>query len=260
MNTFQEKIISWYNTNKRNLPWRNTTNPYHILVSEIMLQQTQVSRVIEKFNQFIKAFPTLEVLASATKQEILSMWIGLGFNSRALRLQKTAQILVSKYNSLIPKDELELQKLPGIGPYTSRSIVIFAYNKDIVTIDTNIRRILIHEFQLPANVSDKELEDIAKQNLLLGQSRKWHNALMDYGALVLTTSKTGIPAKTKQSTFKGSKRETRAAILKTIVRKGPQKKSALEKQHTHTQFQEILEQLEKEKIIEITNNICSLQE
>lgn len=259
MNAFQNKILTWYQNNKRDLPWRNTTNPYFIMVSEIMLQQTQVSRVIEKYNQFIARFPTLQDLASASKQELLELWIGLGFNSRALRLQETAKILVKNYGGNIPDDETELRKLPGIGPYTSRAILAFAFNKDVPAIDTNIRRILIHEFDLPENITEKELEMIAWENVPCGKSKDWHNALMDYGACMLTARNTGIAPKSKQSKFIGSSRQTRAAIVRDIVQNGVQEKKILVKQHPHKEFEHILSQLVKEGILEENNNSYSLR-
>jgi A/G-specific adenine glycosylase len=219
VNALQKKIFSYYEKEGRDLPWRHTTNRYYILVSELMLQQTQVSRVIEKYVAWIERFPTVQSLAKAPLKEVLALWSGLGYNSRAKRLQDTAKILMEKYNGKVPSTAEELITLPGIGPYTSRSVLIFADNQDLATVDTNIRRILIHELQLPETISDKELFAHAQKLLPKGRSRDWHNALMDYGATHLSARKTGIQAKTKQSTFKNSRRYYRGQILKILTQK-----------------------------------------
>ena len=151
---FQRKIFSWWKEYKREFPWRETTNPYHILVSEIMLQQTQAERVVPKFLEFLDRFPTIEHLAKATPSEVLALWSGLGYNKRAIYLQEAAQYLIKKKN--FPKTPTDLQEIKGIGKYTSRSILIFAYNMDIATVDTNIRRILIAEGFATEEMKEKE--------------------------------------------------------------------------------------------------------
>ncbi|MHA1244983.1 MAG: A/G-specific adenine glycosylase, partial [Candidatus Heimdallarchaeota archaeon] len=138
---FRKKIFDWWVKNKRELPWRQTEDPYKIMVSEIMLQQTQVSRTIEKYLAFIEKFPTLKALADASPADVLTLWSGLGYNRRALWLQEAAKEIVAIGE--FPKTPDALIKMKGIGPYTSRSILIFAFNQDVATIDTNIRRILI---------------------------------------------------------------------------------------------------------------------
>src|SRR3989338_11480528 len=133
----QQKILSWYKKNKRDLPWRKTTDPYAILVSEMMLQQTQVDRVLSKYKAWLQEFPTMQHLARAPPAVVLRCWSGLGYNRRALHLQKAAQIIVEKYHGEFPQTSELLRALPGIGPYTSHSLLIFAYNQDEVTVDTN---------------------------------------------------------------------------------------------------------------------------
>lgn len=226
--SLQEKILTFYKEKGRHdLPWRKTTNRYFIFVSEIMLQQTQVDRVIPKYNEWIKKFPTPHALAHALLQEVLTTWSGLGYNSRGKRLQDAAKIIEEQYNGITPDDPEELIKLPGIGPYTAKSICIFADNKDVATVDTNIRRILIHELKLKEETSDKELFNIAEIILPKGKSRDWHNALMDYGATYLTARRSGIKPKTKQSKFIGSKREIRGAIMKLLSKEDKLKKDNL---------------------------------
>ena len=218
MQDFQERILSFYQENKRDLPWRKTTNRYHIMVSEFMLQQTQVSRVIPKYEAWLEAFPSPSALAAAPLPQILQLWQGLGYNNRAKRLQDSCKIIMTEHNGVVPGSPQELIQLPGIGPYMARSIPIFADNLNIATVDTNIRRILIHEFDLPDTISDKELQELADGLVPQGKSRDWHNALMDYGAKVLTARNSGISPKTKQSKFEGSTRWYRSQILKLLLK------------------------------------------
>jgi A/G-specific adenine glycosylase len=162
IHTIQQNILSWYAKSGRKLPRRQTRDPYAIHISEVMLQQTQVDRVIPYFHTRMKDFPDYKTLAKASKTDLLSHRSGLGFNSRALRLQQCAQELVTKYTSQVPKDRVELQKLPGIGPYTSAAIMAFSRNLPIPVIDTNIRRVLIFLFKLPETITAKALEAFAE--------------------------------------------------------------------------------------------------
>ena len=213
--TFQEKIFKWWKDYKRDFPWRETTNPYFIMVSEIMLQQTQAPRVVEKYLDFIKKFPNMKSLSDSSQTDLLSMWSGLGYNRRAIWLQEAVREILDPEK--FPQTPKQLQKLKGIGPYSARSILIFAYNYDIATVDTNIRRILIAEGFAKESTSEKELLIIAEHLLPKGKSRDWHNALMDYGSIVLTASKTGIKPTSQQSKFKGSEREKRGKLLKFLL-------------------------------------------
>ena len=212
---FQSKVMDWWAENTRDLPWRRNPSPYNVLVSEVMLQQTQVSRVIHKYNQFLNEFPSVESLASAETRELLKVWSGLGYNRRALWLREAAREIVERGE--FPQTERELRKLKGVGPYTSRSILIFAYNKDLAAVDTNIRRVLIATGFAEENMSEKELQPIADKLLLRGRSRDWHNALMDYGSIVLTSSNTGISPISKQSCYEGSSRQIRGAVIRVLT-------------------------------------------
>ncbi len=215
--TFQCKVRDYYHQHGRTLPWRQTTDPYKILISEIMLQQTQVDRVTPYYTTWISRWPTVTDLAQAPRKDVLQAWLGLGYNNRAMRLHAAAKIIAEKYQGNVLK-ALEEEKLPGIGPYTKKAVRIFAANANMVTIDTNIRRILIHEFKLLSSVADKDLEALALQCLPKGRSREWHNALMDYGATLLTSRKTGIRPKTTQTRFEGSDRQLRAKLLRIFLR------------------------------------------
>lgn len=215
--SFQKKIMGRYNTHKRDLPWRDSHDPYRVLISEVMSQQTQVERVVPKFHHFIQTLPSIQDLARVEKSLLLSLRSGLWFNSRALRLQQAANIICTEYDGEVPRDRWVLLDLPGIWPYTSASICAFAYNMPEPVVDTNIRRVLITELFLDHNASTKELESIARQCIPEGKSNDRHNALMDYGSLVATAKSTGIKPISKQSTFKWSDREVRWWILKQLV-------------------------------------------
>ena len=262
MNELQQRILSYYKKHGRDLPWRRTTNRYHIMVAEVMLQQTQVSRVLPKYEAWIIQFPTVQALAEAPLREVLARWSGLGYNSRGKRLQDAAKIIVSQYGGEVPSSVDKLLSLPGIGPYTARSILIFADNKDIATVDTNIRRILIHELQLEEHTSDKELFAHAQTLLPTGRSREWHNALMDYGARILTSRKTGIKAKTKQSTFKHSRRYYRGQILKLLTQKETITRKRLQQLYSDCPYdlQTLLDELRAEGILVKKNRSYLIRE
>lgn len=208
------------------LPWRKTRDVYRILVSEVMLQQTQVERVVPFYNNFIKQFPTAKKLAAAPLAEVLKAWQGLGYNRRAKMLRKAGGVLVSRKITTIP----ELEALPGVGPYTARAVAAFAWNEDVIFIETNIRTTVIqHFFPHKKEISDKEIEKILLQALPKGRAREWYSALMDYGAAL---KRSGISHNArnktykKQSKFAGSLREVRGAILRALLQK-PAKKNSL---------------------------------
>lgn len=235
---FRSKVLSYYEQSGRKLPWRQTTDPYKILVSEMMLQQTQVDRVVPYYEKWITAWPAVQDLANASRRAVLSTWMGLGYNTRAVNFHKTAQIITRRFKGDVLSAVGDFKALPGIGPYTARAVEIFAANKDVVTVDTNIRRIFIHEFGLD-NPSDQELWSLAERCLPRGRSRDWHNALMDYGSAVLTSRQTGISPKTKQSRFQGSDRQVRARIVRYLLTNTTATVSALQK-HTKTDMKRLL--------------------
>lgn len=215
---FHKKIFDFYYLNRRQFPWRETTDRYAVMISEIMLQQTQTERVIPKFEAWLHQFPDIPHLTAAPLRDVLAFWSGLGYNSRAVRLHQCAALINERYGGVVPSQPQLLKQLPGIGEYTSRSIPIFADNGDFAAVDTNIRRIFIHEFALPETISAAKLQEFADAALPCGQSRAWHNALMDYGALHLTSKKSGIAPLTRQSKFAGSKRWYRGRLIKELVR------------------------------------------
>lgn len=248
----QHTIRERYADHRRILPWRQTTDPYHILVSEIMLQQTQVDRVIVKYNTWLQRWPTVRHLASATQADILTAWSGLGYNRRALNLYKAAQGIVHDYDGQILPDEKILLWLPGVGLYTAHAILAFAYNLEVPVLDINIKRVLIHSFDLDPKLSDKELRKVALACVPIGKSREWHNALMDYGSLVLHSKKTGIKS-SSQSTFEGSRRQVRGNIVKHLIKQQKASKKELQKLFPHDERDDIVAKMIDENIIQQSN-------
>jgi A/G-specific adenine glycosylase len=222
---FQKKIYNYYDTQGRDLPWRKRVAPYRVLVSEIMLQQTQVDRVIEKFKEFLAAFPNFSALSKAPLPKLLKIWQGMGYNRRALALQALAQVVVAEHKGKLPSDPAVLITLPGVGPYTAGAIAAFAFNKPVVFMDTNIRRVFIHEFLHDReNIHDDELVPLVLQTLDTKNPRKWYNALMDYGSMLkkeqVNPNKRSAHY-TRQSPFENSNRQVRGMILKVLVRGTP---------------------------------------
>ncbi len=185
-------LLNWYAAEQRNLPWRSTSDPYAILVSEIMLQQTQVDRVLPKYQQFLTAFSTLQALAAAPTADVISAWVPLGYNRRAVNLQSIARQVVTEYDGRIPDTIDELLKLKGIGRYTAGAIACFAYHKQVATVDTNIRRVLHRLFlgleQPEAKGNDAQMLALAEQVLPVGEAYNWNQALMDLGATICTSN------------------------------------------------------------------------
>ncbi len=247
--SFQKKILDRYTLHKRLLPRRDTFDQYKVLVSETMLQQTQVERVIPKFNAFMHTFPTLDSLAQAPKELLLRHRSGLWFNSRALRLQACAKQLLEQHGWVLPHDREILQTLPGIWPYTSWALLAFTYNLPVPVIDTNIRRIFIHELHLPEDISTIQLEQVAIQHIPEWGANDWYNALMDYGSSVLTSKKTGIKPISKQSRFVWSRRQIRGKILKHLLNHWPTATTVLANLYPHDAFDEIVEQMRTEHLV-----------
>ena len=220
INAFKKRVLSYYRRNARTLPWRETTDPYCILVSEIMLQQTQVDRVIPKYEAFIKRFPDVASLALSPLKEVLVLWQGLGYNRRAQSLHNSARIITSELGGRLPENREALQLLPGIGAYTAAAVSVFAYNQPCVFIETNIRAVYIHcFFPEAAGVSDAQLEPFIAATLNKRNPRRWYNALMDYGVYLKKLH--GNPARksrhhTVQSRFEGSDRQIRGMIIKIL--------------------------------------------
>jgi A/G-specific adenine glycosylase len=186
-------LLTWFQANRRDLPWRQTRDPYEILVSEVMLQQTQVDRVIPYYYAFLERFPSVQALANAPTAEVIRVWAGLGYNRRAVNLQRTAQYVVNEYGGLFPDTVDELKKLPGIGPYTAGAIACFAFEQDVPFFDTNMRRVL-HRYSFGVDVprptaTEREVTKVAAEAVPPGGGWEWNQALIEFGALQCTARK-----------------------------------------------------------------------
>jgi len=189
---FRNGLLAWWAANRRDLPWRHTRDPYRILISEVMLQQTQVDRVIPYYHRWLERFPTVQALAEAPTAEVIQLWAGLGYNRRAVNLQRTAQAVVDRGGEF-PTDVETLKSLPGIGPYTAGAIACFAFEQDVPFIDTNMRRVLHRVFlgpELPSPLAnDREITRLAGEALPEGRGWDWNQALIEFGALHCTARK-----------------------------------------------------------------------
>ena len=190
-------LLSWYRAQGRSLPWRGHPDPYAVWVSEIMLQQTRVETVIPYFERWLERFPTIEALAQAGQQDVLALWEGLGYYSRARNLHRAAQVVVSEYGGRLPADLESLRKLPGIGPYTAGAIASMAFGIDAPALDGNIRRVLARLFnlELPARSpqGEAQLWQWAAELLPAGQAGDYNQALMDLGSLICTPRRPDCP-------------------------------------------------------------------
>lgn len=252
---------------RHDLPWRTKQFPYHVAVSEIMLQQTQVDRVIPFFKNWMKQFPSWKSLAYAPQSDVLRAWKGLGYNSRALRLQSLAQAVTETYKGRIPSNYDLLLKLPGIGPYTAGAIRAFAFNEYTPLIETNIRRIFIHHFfKDSGDVSDAEIFEVMNDMGQVENPRQWYAALMDYGSTLPKIIKHN-PNKqskhySKQSKFEGSDRQIRGKILDILLEtKKISKEKVFEQlgKEESARYQKIVDQLEKENFIKQTKKSLILR-
>ncbi len=253
---FQQKIWGYYEAHGRDMPWRNTRNPYRIFVSEIMLQQTQVERVKEKYLLFLKSFPSFEVLAEASLPEVLRVWQGLGYNRRAAYLLRSAQIIVNEHDAKLPREEEMLITLPGIGRGTAGSVLAFAFNLPTVFIETNIRRVFIHEFfKDQKNITDEDIRELVRRTLVKDNPREWYYALMDYGSF-LAKELEGNPNRVsltyrKQATFKGSRREVRGIIIRLLLKRDMSVRDLIQQTEKDSDLVfQALRDLEKERIVQ----------
>ena len=225
MNTidFNEEVWQKAGELYRDMPWRDNTEPYYVLVSELMLQQTQVERVIPKFELFIHTFPTIESLAKAPLSEVLTLWSGLGYNRRAKFLHATAKKVIADFEGTIPDTYDSLTSLPGIGPNTAGAILAYSFNQPVVFIETNVRTVYFHHFfKDQALVTDKELREIVENTVDREHPRQWYWGVMDYGSYLKKQGVGRINQSShykKQPPLKGSMREVRGLILKALAKK-----------------------------------------
>ncbi len=223
---FRELVWEYYRADGRQFPWRElapdgVVDPYHIVVSEMMLQQTQTVRVIPKYQQFLEQFPDINALANSTLAAVLQVWVGLGYNRRAKFLWEAAQIIRDECQGVIPSDASALTRLPGIGSNTAGAIMAYAYNQPVAFIETNIRTVYIHYFfQGHADVHDNDILPLVAATVDSEHPREWYWALMDYGVHI--KSAFGNVSRdsrhyTRQSQFAGSQRQLRGQIIRMLT-------------------------------------------
>ncbi len=272
---FQTFVLAKGRESFRVMPWRNIDDAYGVLVSEVMLQQTQVARVTDKWLAWMKRFPTVDALAVADTAEVLRLWQGLGYNRRALNLQRAAQVCAETYGGKLPKTVEELQALPGIGPATAAGVMAFAYDAPGVYLETNVRTVFIYSFfPHEAKVADKQLIPLVKAACPDEGVRQWYYALLDYGAELKATFGRVDPAKrstgyAKQSKFEGSHRQKRAAVLRIVLddpeltsseifaRLQQEERLAGREPVAHQEFDEILRELTSEGFFSLADDRVS---
>ena len=264
LQAFQDIMWEYYAANKRNFAWRQTTNPYHIVVSEVMLQQTQTDRVAPKYEQFITLFPRFEDLAVSPFEAVLGAWKGLGYNRRALALQKIAQIVVANHQGTLPANPDLLATWPGLGKATACSITAFSYNLPTVFIETNIRTVFIHLFFADStDIHDKQIMPLIEKTVDATDARQWYYALMDYGVMLKKQYKN--PSRksahyTKQSPFAGSDRRIRGLILEHLLHGKKQSITTLVTalNEPHERVERLITQLHKEGLIKQSGDLFSI--
>lgn len=218
---FQKFVLRYFKKSGRVFPWRSTRDPYKILVSEVMLQQTQTERVLVKYAEFLNVFPTWEALSKATPADVVKVWMGLGYYRRAFNLHKAAQCVWNEYGGAPPETAEGLKNLPGVGPYTAAAVAAFAFGEPAPMIETNIRSVYLYTFYPQVcGVSDKEILRRVEETLYRRDPRLWFYALMDLGVELKKHTK-GINQRSKhhvkQSRFEGSLRQVRAAVLRVVA-------------------------------------------
>ena len=261
---FKETVLDFYRREGRQLPWRGA-NPWGVTVSEFMLQQTGVERVLHYWDNWMRLWSNPKSLAKAPAEDVLRAWSGLGYNRRCYFLKAAAAIITEKHNNEVPQSTEILQELPGIGPYTAGAIACFSYNSPTVFIETNIRSAVIHCFFPERNdVKDKEIFPILEMALDRADPKTWYYALMDYGAAL---KKQGNPGRrsahyTRQSPFIGSFREARGKVIRTLASMGPSSAEEIENASglTGDNLYRVLEKLEKESMVAETGGVYRIAE
>lgn len=267
ISNFRSEVLDFYHTQGRhNLPWRELfldghIEPYKILISEVMLQQTQVNRVIPKYHKFLELFPTVRSLATAELSNVLIAWSGLGYNRRAKYLHQTAQIIHEQFQDQVPSTIEALSKLPGVGLNTAAAIYVYSFNKPAIFIETNIRTVFLHHFfNNKDSVSDSELLPIVKKCLPDSSFREWYWALMDYGSYLKMTVKN--PSRRSkhykiQTKFAGSKRQLRGVVLK-LLNDQNLTRTELQQSTDDNRLDQVLTELLKEGLISEKSGIFTL--
>lgn len=241
-------LRAWAEAERRDLPWRRTRDPWHVLVSETMLQQTQVARVIDRFHEFVDRFPTPERCADAPTSSVIELWAGLGYNRRAVNLWRCAEQIVERHGGSVPQDLPSLLALPGVGPYTARAVLAFAFEDDVAIVDTNVGRLLARWSGV--SLTPRHAQAMADALVPAGEAWSWNQGLLDFASGVCTkrnpscdgcviaaacawrgngpdpaVASAGVSV--PQSRFEGSERQVRGRIV-AALRHGPVAVSALD--------------------------------
>lgn len=254
---FRERVWAHYREHGRHdLPWRLTTDPYAVLVSEVMLQQTQVSRVVAKYEAFLGEFPSVDALAAAPLERVLRLWQGLGYNRRAVALKRAAETVSERHAGVIPCDLASLEALPGVGPATAAGVLAFAYGEPAPYLETNIRAVYLHEFFADRDaVPDREILPLVRATLDEENPRLWFYALLDYGWWLKRSQPN--PSRrsahhTRQTRFEGSRRQKRARLLRAVMGApgGTAAELAAEVGSSLGETTGLLEELEREGFLE----------
>jgi A/G-specific adenine glycosylase len=269
---FQTAVWKYYDNNRRDLPWRTphltpypdgSLDPYAIMVSELMLQQTQVPRVIPKYQEFMSLFPTVHALAAANQGDVLRAWSGLGYNRRARFLWLAAQEIVARFDGKLLHNIKDLSSLPGIGKNTAGAIMTYAFNEPVVFVETNLRTVFIHHFfKDEIDVPDSYLLPLIEAALPGSDrtAREWYWALMDYGSYLKSeVGNVGRASKhyVRQSTFQGSKRQVRGMVLRLLA-DGPLSREILSEQVSDERLTGILDGLVAERLIRYEHGYYTL--
>lgn len=256
--TFQELVWQKGRELYRDMPWRRSTDPYYVLVSEVMLQQTQVDRVIPKFNAFTARFPDIQSLAVSTLDDVLRLWSGLGYNRRAKFLHIAAKTIMSDYSGVVPSTVPELIRLPGVGQNTAGAILAYSFNQPIVFIETNIRSVYFHHFfKDNHSVTDSQLRELVEATLDHEHPREWYQALMDYGVQL---KKQGLGQISKSMHYKkqpplfGSVRAVRGQIVRCLARSDMLLQNLRDELVADDRFDLALDGLIKEGLVGRTND------
>ena len=240
---------AYFAAHQRDMPWRSEPTPYHVLVSELMLQQTQVVRVLPKYQAFIERFPDVHSLAVAPLADVLAMWNGLGYNRRAKFLHAAAGQIVQHYGGEIPDSQAALMGLPGVGVNTAGAIMVYAFNQPVAFVETNIRTVFFHHFFADEDgIDDKEVAELVAQTLDAESPREWYWALMDYGAHLKSTVGAAISRSkhyTRQSKFEGSRRQLRGEVVRRLLADDFDPASIQD-----TRLESVIADLEREEFIE----------
>lgn len=266
IHAFQKTVLNYYHQHGRHdMPWRQSGpdgfNPYFILVSELMLQQTQVSRVIPKYLSFIDTFPTVTDLAAAPLGAVLQAWSGLGYNRRAKYLWQAANMVAQDFHGNFPAAEGELVRLPGVGPNTAAAIRAYAFDQPVVFIETNIRSVFIHHFfAAETRVTDKQILAVVQTALPTSSPRQWYWALMDYGSFLKQTNSNVArrsASYVRQSTFKGSVRQLRGQVIKALSER-PYTDAELHSSLADDRLDGVLQALRSEGLISQRGDVLSI--